>query len=97
VERAPHPIPSQLPAALVERPPHPPDAVPVGLLADEPCLYLPALLTCRCGRYLSEDFDGRLFCRVCEGYDPADLTPRIAGLYRGRQQARGLRIVRPAQ
>jgi hypothetical protein len=97
VERAPHPILSQLPVALIEPPRHPLDAVPVGLLADAPFLYPPGLLTCRCGRYLSEDFDGRLFCRACEGYDPADLTPRLAGLSRGRQQARGLRIVRPAR
>ena len=95
MERAPLPIPSPLPVALVELPRHPPDAVPVGLLFDVPCFFPSGPLTCRCGCYLSEDFDGRLFCRACEGYDPADLTPRLAGLYRGRQQARGLRIVRP--
>ncbi|MGH8069916.1 MAG: hypothetical protein ACRERE_32675 [Candidatus Entotheonellia bacterium] len=44
--------------------------------------------------YLSEDFNGRLFFRACEGYDPADLTPCLAGLFRCRQPARGLRIVR---
>ena len=32
---------------------------------------------CRCGRYFSEDFDGRLFCRGCEGTDRADITPRL--------------------
>jgi hypothetical protein len=32
---------------------------------------------CRCGRYLSEDFEGRLFCRGCEGTDAADITPRL--------------------
>jgi hypothetical protein len=32
---------------------------------------------CRCGRYLSEDFDGRFFCRGCEGTDSADITPRL--------------------
>lgn len=97
MEPAPHPIPSQAPMALVELPRHPPDGVPVGLLADARFLSPPGLLTCRCSRYLSEDFDGRLFCRACEGYDPADLTPRLAGLYRGRRQARGLPIVRLAR
>lgn len=97
MDQAPHPIPSPLPVALVKPPRHPPDAVPVGLLTDATCLYPPGLLTCRCGRYLSEDFDGQLFCRACEGYDPTDLTPRLAGLYRGRQQARRLPIVRLAQ
>jgi hypothetical protein len=37
----------------------------------------PGPLLCRCGRYLSEDFDGRLFCRGCEGTDPTDLTSRL--------------------
>jgi hypothetical protein len=32
---------------------------------------------CRCGRFFSEDFDGRLFCRGCEGTDKADITPRL--------------------
>ena len=32
---------------------------------------------CRCGRYFSEDFEGRLFCRGCEGTDTADITPRL--------------------
>jgi hypothetical protein len=32
---------------------------------------------CRCGRYFSEDFEGRLFCRGCEGTDVADITPRL--------------------
>ncbi len=32
---------------------------------------------CRCGRYFSEDFEGRLFCRGCEGTDAADITPRL--------------------
>jgi hypothetical protein len=35
------------------------------------------LAPCRCGRYLSEDFEGRLFCRGCEGTDAADITPRL--------------------
>ena len=40
-------------------------------------VYSPGPVPCRCGRYLSEDFDGRLFCRGCEGPDPADLTVRL--------------------
>ena len=32
---------------------------------------------CRRGRYFSEDFEGRLFCRGCEGTDAADITPRL--------------------
>jgi hypothetical protein len=40
-------------------------------------VYSPGPVPCRCGRYLSEDFDGRLFCRGCEGTDPSDITPRI--------------------
>ena len=32
---------------------------------------------CRCGRYFSEDFDGRWFCRGCEGTDRADITSRL--------------------
>ena len=39
--------------------------------------YSPGPIPCRCGRYLSEDFDGRLFCRGCEGTDPSDVTPRL--------------------
>jgi hypothetical protein len=35
------------------------------------------LAPCRCGRYFSEDFEGRLFCRGCEGTDAADITPRL--------------------
>jgi hypothetical protein len=40
-------------------------------------VYSPGPVPCRCGRYLSDDFDGRLFCRGCEGTDPADITPRL--------------------
>jgi hypothetical protein len=40
-------------------------------------VYSPGPVPCRCGRYLSEDFDGRLFCRGCEGADPADITARL--------------------
>ena len=43
----------------------------------EVMVYAPGPLTCRCGRYLSEDFAGRLFCRGCEGTDPADITSRL--------------------
>lgn len=35
---------------------------------------------CRCGGYLSDDFDERKFCRSCEGIDPRDLTPRLPWL-----------------
>jgi hypothetical protein len=37
----------------------------------------PGPAPCRCGRYFSEDFEGRLFCRGCEGTDAADITPRL--------------------
>lgn len=40
-------------------------------------IYSPGPAPCRCGRYLSEDFDGRLFCRGCEGTDASDITPRL--------------------
>ena len=31
-------------------------------------------LMCQCGGYLSEDLDGRCFCRHCRLRDPRDLT-----------------------
>jgi hypothetical protein len=40
-------------------------------------VYASGPVPCRCGRYLSEDFDGRLFCRGCEGTDTSDITPRL--------------------
>jgi hypothetical protein len=40
-------------------------------------VYSPGPVPCRCGRYLSEDFNGRLFCRGCEGTDSSDITPRL--------------------
>jgi hypothetical protein len=40
-------------------------------------VYYPGPIPCRCGRYFSEDFNGRLFCRGCEGTDSADITPRL--------------------
>jgi hypothetical protein len=43
----------------------------------EVVLYAPRLAPCRCGRYFSEDFEGRLFCRGCEGTDATDITPRL--------------------
>jgi hypothetical protein len=39
--------------------------------------YAPGPMPCRCGGYLSEDFNGGLFCRSCEGADSADITPRL--------------------
>jgi hypothetical protein len=45
-------------------------------------VYSPGPVPCRCGRYLSEDFDGRLFCRGCEGPDPADITARLPFCHR---------------
>jgi hypothetical protein len=45
-------------------------------------VYARAPIICRCGRGFSEDFDGRLFCRGCEGTDPHNFTPRIALLRR---------------
>jgi len=46
--------------------------------------FAPGPLPCRCGHYLSEDFDGHLFCRGCEGTDPADITPRLPLCRRSR-------------
>ncbi len=43
----------------------------------EVLVYTPGPMPCRCGRYLSEDFDGRLFCRGCESTDPSDITARL--------------------
>ena len=43
----------------------------------EVVLSAPRLAPCRCGRYFSEDFEGRLFCRGCEGTDASDITPRL--------------------
>jgi hypothetical protein len=43
----------------------------------EVLVYSPGPVLCRCGRYLSEDLDGRLFCRGCEGTDLSDITPRL--------------------
>ena len=40
-------------------------------------VHSPGPAPCRCGRYFSEDFDGRLFCRGCEGTDAADITSRL--------------------
>ena len=45
-------------------------------------VYSPGPVLCRCGRYLSEDFDSRLFCRGCEGPDPADITAPLPLCYR---------------
>jgi hypothetical protein len=51
-------------------------------LFSEVLIYSPGPVPCRCGRYLSEDFDGRLFCRGCEGTDPADITSRLPLIHR---------------
>jgi hypothetical protein len=53
------------------------DADAVAQHLPEVLLYARGAIPCRCGRYLSEDFDGRLFCRGCEGTDRADITPRL--------------------
>jgi hypothetical protein len=45
--------------------------------SSEGLVYYPGPIPCRCGRYFSEDFNGRLFCRGCEGTDSADITPRL--------------------
>jgi hypothetical protein len=45
--------------------------------ASDVLVYFPGPMPCRCGRYLSEDFNGRFFCRGCEGTDPADITSRL--------------------
>ena len=44
-------------------------------------VYSPGPVLCRCGRYFSEDFDGRLFCRGCEVSEPADITARLPFCY----------------
>jgi hypothetical protein len=76
-----HAVSAQLPVPftpLMARPivaPREPSATPRPVL--EILVYSPGPVSCRCGRYLSEDFDGRLFCRGCEGTDPSDVTPRL--------------------
>jgi hypothetical protein len=45
--------------------------------SSEVMLYAQRPAPCRCGRFFSEDFEGRLFCRGCEGTDAADITPRL--------------------
>lgn len=54
-----------------------PDAGAAARALPEVAVHAPGLVLCRCGRYFSEDFDGRLFCRGCEGTDVADITPRL--------------------
>jgi hypothetical protein len=54
-----------------------PDASAAARALPEVAVHSPGLAPCRCGRYFAEDFDGRLFCRGCEGTDVADITPRL--------------------
>jgi hypothetical protein len=76
-----HAAPVHLPVpmtALAIQPAEPcPDAGNAVQRISEVMVYSPGPLPCRCGHYLSEDFSGRLFCRGCEGTDPADITPRL--------------------
>jgi hypothetical protein len=80
MKRVQHAVSAQLPVPLTPlmvqpAAPREPSATPRPAL--EILVYSPGPVPCRCGRYLSEDFDGRLFCRGCEGTDPSDVTPRL--------------------
>jgi hypothetical protein len=75
-----HAVSAQLPVPLTPLMAQPvalrePSATPRPVL--EILVYSPGPVPRRCGRYLSEDFDGRLFCRGCEGTDRSDVTPRL--------------------
>jgi hypothetical protein len=76
-----HAVSAQLPVRLTALPAQSIAASQEVTKAPRPILeilvYSPGPVSCRCGRYLSEDFDGRLFCRGCEGTDPSDVTPRL--------------------
>ena len=65
MNRVQHAVAAQLPVPLTARP------------VIEVPVYSPGPMWRRCGRCLSEDFDGRLFWRGYEGPDPADITPRL--------------------
>jgi hypothetical protein len=76
-----HAVSAQLPVPLTPVKAQPVVAPLESIKTPRPALeslvYSPGPVPCRCGRYLSEDFDGRLYCRGCEGTDPSDITPRI--------------------
>jgi hypothetical protein len=59
-----------------------PNAIPSTHHCSEGEAHSLAPVPCRCGRFFSEDFDGRLFCRGCEGTDKADITPRLPFCHR---------------
>jgi hypothetical protein len=71
----PLPVPVITPAVRPLKPAI--EAEPAGDPISDVPFYAPGPMPCRCGGYLSEDFNGRLFCRGCEGTDPADVTPRL--------------------
>jgi hypothetical protein len=81
MKRVQHAVSVQVPAAVVALTAQLVDSSPdVGRMTQpisEVLVYSPGPVPCRCGRYLSQDFNGRLFCRGCEGTDPADITPRL--------------------
>jgi hypothetical protein len=66
-----------------------PDASSAAHALPEVAVHSPGLAPCRCGRYFSEDFNGRLFCRGREGTDVADITPayRCASVHRDASRA----------
>jgi hypothetical protein len=81
MQRTHHSVTSALSLVVTHQPSEALDIVavpaPAIIPAAEVVPFRPGPLPCRCGYYLSEDFDGRLFCRGCEGTDPADITPRL--------------------
>jgi hypothetical protein len=83
-----YPVSAQLPVSLTPRTALPLVTPLEPIKGPQPVLeiltYSPGPIPCRCGRYLSEDFDGRLFCRGCEGADPSDVTPRLPLCHRAR-------------
>ena len=80
-----HAVPDPQPAPVITLATSPaesePGAGPMPKPLAEILVYSPGPVLCRCGRYFSEDFDGRLFCRGCEGPDPADITARLPFCY----------------
>jgi hypothetical protein len=75
----------QSPAPLITLAMPPAESVPGSASRPKPLIeilgYSPGPVLCRCGRSFSEDFDGRFFCRGCEGPDPADITARLPFCY----------------
>jgi hypothetical protein len=81
MKREPYAVATQLPVPLAALTTQPDTALIEAGKPARPVLevlvYSPGPVLCRCGRYFSEDFEGRLFCRCCEVTDPSDITARL--------------------